>query len=110
MTILGSMARMKSPKPVVLPQGTGQQTVAHQTMLQNAVGGKKSSGKKRSPRTSHYIKAHTTKSGVRVRGHRAAQRTVKSTGKKAQHFKKGSLAAKRHMSALRKLRKAKKAA
>jgi hypothetical protein len=106
MTQLANLARMKSPKPVVLPQGTGQQTAAHQTILQNAVSGGRAK-KKRGPKTTHYIKAHKTKRGVQVRGHRAKQRVVKSTGKLAAHFKKGSLAAKRHMSALRKLKKQK---
>jgi hypothetical protein len=106
-TQLGNAARAKSPKPVVFPQGTGQQTAAHQTILQNAMGSGRAK-KKRGPRTSHYIKPHKTKRGVQVRGHRAKQRTVKSTGKLAAHFKKGSLAAKRHMSALRKLKGAKK--
>lgn len=111
MTQLGNMARHKFAKPVVLPQGTGQQTAAHQTMLQNAVAGRSggTGKKKRSPKTSHYIKPHKTKRGVLVRGHRAKQRVVKSTGKLAAHFKKGSLAAKRHMSALRKLKGKKKA-
>jgi hypothetical protein len=108
MTVIGNLARMKSPKPTVLPQGTGQQTAAHQTMIQNAVRGAGGAKKKRAPKTSHYIKAHKTKRGVQVRGHRAKQRVVKSTGKLAAHFKKGSLAAKRHMSALRKLKAAKK--
>jgi hypothetical protein len=72
-------------------------------MLANAIGGGTGGGKKKGG--SHRVKAHTTKRGVQVRGHRAKQRTVKSTGKTAQHFKKGSLAAKRHMSALRKMRK-----
>jgi hypothetical protein len=108
-TTLGNLARHKFAKPVVLPQGTGQQTAAHQTMLQNAIGRPAAGKKKRGPRTTHYIKAHKTKRGVQVRGHRAKQRVVKSTGKLAAHFKKGSLAAKRHMSALRKLKAAKKA-
>jgi hypothetical protein len=106
-TQLGNLARMKFKKPVVLPQGTGQQTASHQTMLANAVRGTGGGGKKRSPRTTHMVKAHRTKSGVLVRGHRAKQRTVKSTGKLAQHFKKGSLAAKRHMSKLRAMKKRK---
>lgn len=95
-------ARHKSPKPFVHQQGVGHTTAAHRTLLNNAVGG----GPGRAPKrraTSHRVKAHTTKSGVQVRGHRAKQRKTKSGGI-AQHFKKGSLAAKRHMSKLRAMR------
>lgn len=95
-------ARQKTHKPYVHQAGVGHHTPATRTMLANAVGGAATTSRSRK---SHRVKAHTTKSGVRVRGHRAKQRTVKSTGKLAQHFKKGSLAAKRHMSKLRAMRK-----
>lgn len=98
-------ARAKSLKPFVHQAGVGHTTAAHRTLLNNALGGSGARRSKRGSRSTHLIKAHTTKSGVRVRGHRAKQRTVKSTGAKAQHFKKGSLAAKRHMSKLRAMRK-----
>lgn len=91
MTTLGNMARMKAYKPVVLPQGTSSQTAAHQTMVANAVGSV-SFGKKKSRRKKH------AKSHVRVRRTRTKQRTLK----------KGSLAARRRMSAIRKLRGKKK--
>lgn len=98
-------ARAKMGKPFVHSAGVGHTTAAHRTILNNAIGGgARSTRPKRSSRSTHRIKAHTTKRGVQVRGHRAKQRTVKSTGAKAQHFKKGSLAAKRHMSKLRAMR------
>ena len=102
-------ARAKAHKPPVLQQGVGHHTAATRTMLNLAHGGTATTGRTKRQKTSHRIKAHTTKSGIKVRGHRAKQRTVKSTGKLAAHFKKGSLAAKRHMSALRKMRKPKAA-
>lgn len=99
-------ARAKGHKPSVLHQGSAHQTAATRTMLGLAHSAVSTllGGSKRTKGKTHRIKAHTTKSGVQVRGHRAKQRTVKSTGSTAQHFKKGSLAAKRHMSKLRAMR------
>ncbi|HEX8802144.1 MAG TPA: hypothetical protein VF772_26210 [Terriglobales bacterium] len=91
-------ARNKQSKPFVHQHGMGHQTPAHRTMLANALG-QKSGGKKKA--RGHRVKAHVTKTGVKVRGHVAKQRAG------AKHLKKGSLAAKRHMSSLRKMRKAK---
>lgn len=99
-------ARAKRQKPFVHNQGVGHQTAAHRQILSSALGG--GGGGTRTRSKTHRVKAHTTKSGVRVRGHRAKQRTTKSGGV-AQHFKKGSLAAKRHMSKLRGMRKKKAA-
>lgn len=92
--------RHKRAKPVILPHGVNNMSPASQHAHRLALGG----GTARA-RTTHRIKAHTTKRGIKVRGHRAKQRKVKSTGAVAQHFKKGTLAAKRHMSKLRKMRK-----
>jgi hypothetical protein len=68
MTIDGNMARMKYAKPVVLPQGTGQQTGAHQTMLQLAVGGHHALGGKKRRKRKHHAKHKKHHLKVRVRG------------------------------------------
>lgn len=87
----------------VTQHGMSSQTGAVRHLIQTAVGNRTVSTSPRKPK-GHYIKPHKTKKGVSVRGHYAKQGTSKKTGRTGAHFKKGSLAAKRHMSKLRKLR------
>jgi hypothetical protein len=91
----------------VSQHGMSSQTGAVRHMISTAVGNRvvgATAAPKKKKGTSHYIKAHKTKKGITVRGHYAKQGTSKKTGRTGAHFKKGSLAAKRHMSKLRKLR------
>jgi hypothetical protein len=93
-------ARMKFSKPTLLPSSIGHQTPAVRTLFGLASKAMKRGTGKKKAKGTHMIKAHTTKKGVKVRGHRAKLKAG------AVHLKKGSLAAKRHMSALRKKKKA----
>jgi hypothetical protein len=99
-------ARAKMRKPVILPHGTAHKTPAAQTLVRLATGLVRATTrrkKKVSSGVSRSRKAAGSRS--RVSSKRARSRKRSGGSSRSAHLVKGSAAAKRRMSALRKMRK-----
>jgi len=103
-------ARMKRPKPVVLPHGTAHKTPASSQLIRLGIGAVRSvlgGGTGRKKKMSSGVRRKTRRSGSSQTGRsRSARRSTSSRrSKSSARLVKGSAAAKRHMAKIRKMRK-----